>query len=365
MANEFVVRKGLTILTVPTGTTETDILLKDANGNVVTRTLASLGGVSGYSGKSGYSGISGDRGNTGASGYSGIYGKSGYSGLTGASGYSGAPSDPFWAYDAPGTYLYPNPANVAADSDIIILDGRLLTHGTTAADLDYTSIYKNRIVGYGKSGVGELDFYKIGAAGSYPDANTTLGFIKFTGQSPSNAGVEIYATTSEHNWSSTNTGAYFNIRTCPDNDIVIWSRFLVDSSGWVWINWDKAATKFTVRGDTTDYLFSVDGINERVSIDADTTYCKFTVESPDGTGHPVMDLVQNDLDKGFIWYHGSASNDAANNISTFTGSAATVVGPKGAVPGVSDGWKYEGMVKIEVNSGQYWMPYYSFVLASD
>lgn len=71
MANEFVVRNLLQILSVAAGATETQALLLSSNGNVVTKNYTDLGYVSGYSGYSGVSGTSGASGTSGKSGRSG------------------------------------------------------------------------------------------------------------------------------------------------------------------------------------------------------------------------------------------------------------------------------------------------------
>ena len=65
MAHEFIVKKGLIVTgslnvsgsvklpDIPQGTTETNIVLKDSNGNLVYKSNLSLSGLSGLSGTSG------------------------------------------------------------------------------------------------------------------------------------------------------------------------------------------------------------------------------------------------------------------------------------------------------------------------
>lgn len=72
MANEFVVRSYMQVLSVAAGATEDRALVLSSNGNVATRNITDFGsfsGYSGYSGVSGYSGASGASGTSGRSGY--------------------------------------------------------------------------------------------------------------------------------------------------------------------------------------------------------------------------------------------------------------------------------------------------------
>ena len=104
MANEFKVKKGLIvdgeikasslrIPTIPTGTTETSIILVDGSGNFVTRSDLSLTGATGVTGATGSQGIQGAtgvKGSTGVQGATGVTGAIGATGATGAQGIQGA-----------------------------------------------------------------------------------------------------------------------------------------------------------------------------------------------------------------------------------------------------------------------------------
>lgn len=70
----------------------------------------------------------------------------------------------------------------------------------------------------------------------------------------------------------------------------------------------------------------------------------------------VLALQQDDIDKSFVNYLGTSAADQTRSISTVNGDGA-VEGPKNFAS--SAGWAFQGMVRIEINSVEYWMPYYS------
>jgi len=71
---------------------------------------------------------------------------------------------------------------------------------------------------------------------------------------------------------------------------------------------------------------------------------------------PVLYLDQGDVDEEFIRFDGTSAADQANSISTVNGDGA-VTGPKDF--SASAGWAFEGMVRVNINGTDYWMPYYS------
>lgn len=110
MANEFVIRKGLRILSVDS-VSQSRMLMRDASNNVVYRNISDMQGASGYSGKSGYSGTSGN---------------SGYSGVEGASG-SHSSNSLRWMY---GTNDPPNSTYFNLDNSAFASVSRINIHET-------------------------------------------------------------------------------------------------------------------------------------------------------------------------------------------------------------------------------------------
>lgn len=70
----------------------------------------------------------------------------------------------------------------------------------------------------------------------------------------------------------------------------------------------------------------------------------------------ALEIDQNDDNEPFIKYSGTSAADQTKNISTVNGDGA-VEGPKNF--SASAGWQYEGMIRVDVNGTDYWMPYYS------
>ena len=116
---------------------------------------------------------------------------------------------------------------------------------------------------------------------------------------------------------------------------------------------------FRVEGDTDSNLLLVDGTNDHVGIGTDgTTDTKLHIQTGTTWGKESVKIEQGDADKAFIDFVGTSSADGYNNISTTLGTA-TVVGPMQHASGI-DGWIFVGMVKIEVNGSEFWMPYYTW-----
>ena len=90
------------------------------------------------------------------------------------------------------------------------------------------------------------------------------------------------------------------------------------------------------------------------------------IEAPAGQLHidqastsgaqPVLYLDQGDVDEEFIRFDGTSAADQTKSISTVNGDGV-VTGPKDFA--ASAGWAYEGMVRVNINGTDRWMPYYS------
>ncbi len=83
-----------------------------------------------------------------------------------------------------------------------------------------------------------------------------------------------------------------------------------------------------------------------------------TVSTSASAAVAAIAIDQNDTDEPFLYYDGTSTATAPPdaNISTMDGSGA-VVGPSAASGG--HGWAFTGMVRIEVNGTDHWMPYFS------
>lgn len=73
-------------------------------------------------------------------------------------------------------------------------------------------------------------------------------------------------------------------------------------------------------------------------------------------GAQVLYLNQADDDKPFIRMDGTSAADQAHSISTVNGDG-TVEGPKNYSS--TAGWYYQGMIRVNMNNQDYWMPFYS------
>jgi hypothetical protein len=130
MANEFVARKGLIISgsttsfkieDLPGSGTSNEVLVRESDGTIKTKTNASSSGSSGTSGNDGSPGSSGSSGTSGANGAPGSSGSSGTSGNDGSSGSSGTSG----ANGAPGS---------SGSSGTSGNDGSSGSSGTSGAD---------------------------------------------------------------------------------------------------------------------------------------------------------------------------------------------------------------------------------------
>jgi len=81
-----------------------------------------------------------------------------------------------------------------------------------------------------------------------------------------------------------------------------------------------------------------------------------TLTSSSIVGKATLTIVQADQDQPFIKYDGTSAADATKNVSTRNGDG-TVEGPKNFL--TTAGWAFVGMVRVNVEGTDYWMPYYS------
>jgi len=107
-----------------------------------------------------------------------------------------------------------------------------------------------------------------------------------------------------------------------------------------------------VWADSEDADFTADRANQfkvRASGSAE-----FTQNAPAAV-LPVMKLTQMDQNETFIDFVGTTAADQTKSISTVNGDG-TVDGPKNA--SIFSGWTFVGMIKVDVNGADFWMPYY-------
>jgi len=92
------------------------------------------------------------------------------------------------------------------------------------------------------------------------------------------------------------------------------------------------------------------------SDDGETPSTLLEVETASDEGDAGLTVDQNDEDEPFVNFEGTSAVDQTKNISTINGDG-TVEGPKNYSS--SAGWAFEGMMRININGTDYWMPYYS------
>jgi len=72
---------------------------------------------------------------------------------------------------------------------------------------------------------------------------------------------------------------------------------------------------------------------------------------------PVLELSQADIDDTFVNFIGTSAADQTRSISTLNGDGLAVDGPMPAA--AAPGWAYAGMVRVDINGAEYWMPFYT------
>jgi hypothetical protein len=127
----------------------------------------------------------------------------------------------------------------------------------------------------------------------------------------------------------------------------LWVQEISDGDGTV-----SVAASMSVDGDT----FFVDAATDHIGIGGIPLYPgRLSIVTSSTEGHEAIQINQNDDMQSFISFFGQKGNGYDSNITETDGDGA-LVGPHAS--GSYDGWVFTGMVRIEVNYGTYWIPYY-------
>jgi len=245
--------------------------------------------------------------------------------------------------------------------------GRLITTGSSNVGIGSQAL--ERVTGHNNIGIGRIAGYYIG------DSNIAIGYgAGFFCDEDDNVFIGHLAgygvTTGRDTWNNVIIGykAGYAINNC-DNNILIGyqaANSLTTGENNIIIGYDIEAPSNVADGQLNigNLIFS-DGIDG-----AGTTLCSgnagIGITAPTGKLHidqfnaagarPVLRLDQGDVDDSFIDFIGTSAADQTKSISTVNGDGS-VEGPKNFSS--SAGWQFEGMIRIEVNSTDYWVPYYS------
>ena len=141
---------------------------------------------------------------------------------------------------------------------------------------------------------------------------------------------------------------------------------LTSASGCVFLGYLAGNTQTTISNrlmiensnDNTTPLIYGEFDNDEVGINVGAG-CAATLhvdQASTSGAKPVLYLDQADVDEEFIRFDGTSAADQTNSISTVNGDGA-VEGPKNF--SASAGWAFEGMVRVNVNGTDCWVPYYS------
>ncbi len=165
---------------------------------------------------------------------------------------------------------------------------------------------------------------------------------------------------------------YFRARTNSADDIIF---IMTNDTRDYWIR-NNASGNLLIRDNTAgfNHIECLGGlVQDAVTINADATTDfsndidiagdvnadKVIISNGTTAATPTLELDQNDADQAFINFAGTtpATGDPSDlNISTANGSGS-LDGPKNRDT-VGAGWNFEGMLRIEVNGTEKWIPYY-------
>lgn len=137
--------------------------------------------------------------------------------------------------------------------------------------------------------------------------------------------------------------------------------FLSVSSTEVSINEASVSTiDFRVETDSDANGFFVDASVDKIGFFNGTpTTGRVNMNQTSSSGAmPVLALTQSDTDDTFIDFIGTAAADKLSSISTEPAGDTSGVATPVAAPD-STAWQIEGMVRVDVNGTQRWMPVYS------
>ncbi len=188
------------------------------------------------------------------------------------------------------------------------------------------------------------------------DASTIL-FIKDSGATAQTTGSVTTA-----NYTVVGNEKYIRIKITRDSDSKIaWSNALTIYQEGV----SELSEGGLIRGDlhvTGDV--SADGTIATPSWQTDLKLAdieagpdaRLEIETESDEGKQAMTIDQNDIDEPFIDFQGAVAADYTRSISTAEGDGDPS-GPHGTGES-NEGWDYMGMVAVEINGADRWMPYY-------
>lgn len=256
----------------------------------------------------------------------------------------------FWSRDAGTSTVFPT-----TNGDHIVTNGTIKS--CVSNDSQKTVLDKN-LIAQTSNTYNQQHGIIINAAQPAVNAQlnmrSILSVIDGTGTTSFNESIVAGET-----WTAVSKAIKWVIMTVSSGSVTPVERLRVDEMGAVVVNDTGIAMNFRVEGDTDSNLLLVDGTNDHVGIGTDgTTDTKLHIQTGTTWGKESVKIEQGDADKAFIDFVGTSSANGSNNISSTLGTG-TVVGPKQHASGI-DGWIFVGMVKIEVNGSEFWMPYYTW-----
>ena len=256
----------------------------------------------------------------------------------------------FWSRDAGTSTVFPT-----TNGDHIVTNGTIKS--CVSNDSQKTVLDKNLITQTSNT-YNQQHGIIINAAQPAVNAQlnmrSVLSVIAGTGTTSFNESIVAGET-----WTSGSKAVKVVFQSTASGSVTPIERLRFDEMGAVVVNDTGVAMNFRVEGDTDSNLLLVDGTYDQVGVGTDgTTDTKLHVQTGSTWGKESVKIEQGDADKAFIDFVGTSSANGSNNISSTLGTG-TVVGPKQHAVGI-DGWIFVGMVKIEVNGSEFWMPYYTW-----
>ena len=226
---------------------------------------------------------------------------------------------------------------VDATNDVVMINTATQVTGTGNPILQTSSATAGKsglLVGYGQTAKGRL----------FNAAPTSAGRLE----------LSVNAYFDGTNWQRDNTGVegglfLFNANTFTYNQaasganpITFTEAFGISSTD-IRFNDSSADLNFRVESNNDAEAFYIDGGTDDVGFSTQTPTGQVEIEAF-STTHAVALLVldQQDADQQFIDYVGTSAANTTNNITTFTTGGAI-----------------QGFIRINVNTVDYWMPFYT------
>lgn len=101
-----------------------------------------------------------------------------------------------------------------------------------------------------------------------------------------------------------------------------------------------------------------------VGVGTSSPSARLHVDTGTTEGHEAIRIQQDDADQAFFDFVGTSSGDGSTSITTANGNG-TVVGPKSqSSPADTYNWSWTGMVQVEINNIDRWIPYYTLSINS-